>query len=250
MSTFSFISDIHVKTSTDHGAKVLNKFLQNETVLNSKNIYFLGDIFDHLIGEKKDYLEVYKFFFKSVVKLLDKGVRVTYLEGNHDFHFENIFTQFVLSNTKNSSLFHYCKDGGNLSIGSKVYYFCHGDEVDYTNEAFKRWKKVYRSKAFQIFVNKIIPAKLVLYLGEKASSDSKKRGQKKFNIEKARVKYLEGAKKLIDEKKVDGIIAGHTHIPELHSFADGQLYINCGFPQKHNHFIHFDETNFKKVSLD
>ena len=62
-------------------------------------------------------------------------------------------------------------------------------------------------------------------------------------------KYLEGAKALIKEKEVDGVISGHTHIQESHTFANGTLYYNNGYPLKHRCFIVLDDEKINMIDI-
>ena len=63
-------------------------------------------------------------------------------------------------------------------------------------------------------------------------------------------KYINGAHKLILERGVDGIIGGHTHIQEDHTFEDGTRYFNCGHPLSHKNFLSFDGHHFSFISLE
>lgn len=245
---YSFFSDLHIKNIDDEACQIFVNFCNSQNVKDSSHIYLLGDMFDMLIGEHEEYITKYNVFFNEIVKLLDLGKKVTYLEGNHDFHVKKTITKFIEKNSKNSNNFQYLIDGEYLLIGGDKYYFCHGDDVDYFNHSFKRWKKIYTSLPFKILVNFLFPYRLIEYLGHSASNDSKKRGRKKFDYNAAREKYRKGAAALIRELDIKGVIAGHTHIQEIHHF-DNNVYINCGFPKKDMSYIHFNGSEFIKVSL-
>lgn len=245
----SFISDIHIQNEGDAGCRVLSSFLTNPKTQDSDKVIFLGDIFEILIGEHKGFIEDYPSFFNGIVDLVNKGKEVVFIEGNHDFHFEKILTNYVSQNTKNSNLFRYLRDGEEIILNGNKYYYCHGYEVDYHNKYFKRWYKIYSSKLFAFYVSHILTHKLIKKLGDWASKDSKRRGKKKFDRELMKDKYLDGAKDLIREKNLKGVIAGHTHICSFTRFEDGTEYYNNGFPRKDQHFIHFNGNSFEKIDL-
>jgi UDP-2,3-diacylglucosamine hydrolase len=246
----AFFSDLHIKSVNDDASELFLKFCSSTEVIDSDTIFLLGDMFDMLIGEHEEYLIKYNYFFENIVNFLESGKKVVFLEGNHDFHLKKTINKYIKSNTTNYKLFRYLNDGENIVLNNKKYYFCHGDDVDYNNISFKRWKRVYTSIPFQIMVNHIFPYKLLEYLGHSASNDSKKRGRKTFDYHQAREKYINGAKNLIREKSVDGIISGHTHIFEIHTYEDKTQYINCGYPLKDKSYIHFNGIDFIQISLE
>ena len=244
----SFISDIHVETNEEAKGKLLQAFFQNPKVQKSNRIYFLGDIFDALIGEHTEYLEEFSFFFEKIVELLDAGKEVVFIEGNHDFHFENIANKRI-SKSNNKHNFHYLKKGEILHLDNNNYFVCHGYEVDYYNIYFKRWYKVYSSKIFRFIVSYIFTFKFIRNSATKASQNSKKRGGKYFNFKEMEAKYLKGAEQLIIDKDVKGVIAGHTHIKAFHQFENETVYINNGFPLKDKVFTYFDGKKFELCKI-
>jgi len=244
---YSFISDLHINDSDDESALILERFINHEKVSDSNVVVFLGDIFDLLIGEHDPYTQKYSLFFKSIAGFIADGKEVVFVEGNHDFHFEKTIKKYLLTQVQNHQNFHYLREGKILNLNGNKYYYCHGYEVDYYNIHFRRWFKIYTSSIFNFLISKVLTYSLIQRLGAWASQNSKKRGKKTFNYEQMRAKYLEGAKELIREKKVKGVIAGHTHVEEFWTFPDGSIYLNCGFPAKHKHFIHYNGTEFEKV---
>ena len=65
-----------------------------------------------------------------------------------------------------------------------------------------------------MFIDYILPFSFVKKYGSEASKNSKKRGRKKFEYDKAKEKYLVGVNQIFKDHNYDVIIAGHTHIEE------------------------------------
>lgn len=244
----SCISDLHIRKENDKAHNCFKQFVRNSKVQGSNQIFLLGDIFDLMVGNQKQYLNQYKFFFDDLSSLMKSGIKVTYVEGNHDFHLENVFSLFLKKYDLESNLFEYSKDEVCLSFGSKDFIFCHGDIVDDTNESFKKWKSIYRSKPFQILVNILLPYIAVKKIGNKASNDSKKRGSRTFDFENAKKKYIQGATNFLNDKTDTVLVAGHTHIIENIEIGSNH-YINNGFPVKDKKFIYLTETLSELVDL-
>lgn len=245
-----FISDLHIKRPDDLASRIFLEFCHHSHTLHSDKVFLLGDIFDTLIGSHPEYIKKYSFFFEEIEKLLALDKEVIFVEGNHDFHFKGILDKYFAHTPRYSDNFRYLSHGECLMMASKKYFFCHGYEVDYFNKYFKRWHKVYSSEAMKFIANKILTFGLITKLAQWASNDSKKRGQKTFDYSQARAKYLEGAKELIKEKDLAGVIAGHTHIHAAHTFPDGTQYFNCGFPQRDKKFISFKDNRFEMINLE
>jgi UDP-2,3-diacylglucosamine hydrolase len=244
----SCISDLHIRTENDEAHECFKAFINHPKVKESQEVYFLGDIFDMMVGDQQKYLDQYDFFFSSINSLIQNNIKVTYVEGNHDFHLENVFQTFKIKNEINDEMLIYSKDEIKFVHKDKNYILCHGDIVDNMNESFKKWKSIYRSLPFQLFVNKIIPYSIAKKIGDKASSNSKKRNSKSFEYDNSKKLYINGAKEILKNKSHTILVGGHTHILEDIKFHECQ-YINNGFPVSDQKFIHIEENTAKLISL-
>lgn len=246
----AFISDLHIKSVGDTAHKTLNKFFENPLVKECTDIYLLGDIFDLLVGDHHEHILEYKEVFISICEQLDSGKNVFYIQGNHDFRFEKQLLSFIKKNSQYDKNFNFLVEGHIREIDGKRVYICHGDEVDFYNNAFKRWKRVYTSEGFNFFVSRVLSYKALKHIGDWASGNSKSRGSKTFDKELAKQKYIEGAKALISKMQVAGVVSGHTHIEEHKIYKDGTFYINNGFPARDKKFIiSSKEKGFELVSI-
>ncbi len=152
---------------------------------------------------------------------------------------EKLFEHFLDINKLDKRLFEFNSEGKVIEIDEKKYYFCHGDDLDFDNPYYQRWKRVYSSKKFKFFIEKILPYRVLLKLGEKASGNSKKRGKKSFDYSKTQERYRKNALHVIEDKNCDVLIFGHTHIQENQTI-DNKQFINNGFPVKDKSFVHYD----------
>ena len=66
-------------------------FLRHPEVRESDCIILLGDMFDFMMGEHQEYLNIFEKFFRELKKLLAEGKEIHFFEGNHDFHLEGLF---------------------------------------------------------------------------------------------------------------------------------------------------------------
>lgn len=248
MSSIVTISDLHLTRSHKKALKAWKSFLNSDVLKSADTIIFLGDIFDLMVGGKIQYLKQYDFFFVALLNLIKQGKRVIYLEGNHDFHLEKVFAHFQKENNLNGFQIKYYKDEFILNLGQKKILFCHGDIIDSKNESFKKWKNVYRSKYFKLFVNFLLPHFIIDLIGARASRNSKKRSSKYFNYDEFKDLYREGAVSLFEERDCNVIVAGHTHIIDDYHCGDKQ-YINNGFPARDMSCISISDQSVELISL-
>lgn len=225
-------------------------FITHPKTLESERVMFLGDVFDHLTGEHRGYLEKYQDFFEKVSELISNKKHVYFLEGNHDFHFGRTFTSYLKRKLGPASLeyFHYKKKGFELYSNGTKYFFCHGDDLDTENVSYKRWKKIYTSKTFGLFISHILTYKIVETLGDKASNNSREKSAITFDFEKEKSKYRKAAKIFLENNSYDCLIAGHTHIEDSIEW-NGKSYHNIGFPPKSKSFLFIGKDGVERVAL-
>ena len=184
----SFLSDLHIKKPGDEADMLFSLFVTSPEVEDSSHIFLLGDMFDALVGEHRQYFEKYDLFFSSIVEWLEQGKVVKYIEGNHDFHFEKSLKKYLKSKTNKHTNFSYEIKGSSFNFEGTSFYYCHGYEVDYNNKYFKRWYSIYSSKIFKFVISYLVPFFIIELMTKKASEDSKKRGRKAFNYKEAKIK--------------------------------------------------------------
>ena len=246
----SFLSDLHIKCPGDEAEALFTLFATSRQVDESTHVFLLGDMFDALVGEHKQYFEKYSLFFEFIVKWLDQGKVVKYVEGNHDFHFEKSLKRYLKEKTPQYKNFSYEIKGSRIRQQDVDFFYCHGYEVDYHNKYFKRWYAIYSSNLFRFFISYMIPFFLIELMTRKASEDSKKRGRKVFNYAEAKHKYIQGAKEFLEEIESNIIICGHTHIKEAHEFDNKKYYYNCGYPLKDKQFLYLENGNYQFINLE
>jgi UDP-2,3-diacylglucosamine hydrolase len=234
------ISDVHATPGSD-SYKLLLQFLRSPDLDHCDKIFLMGDIFDIMIGSFSDYKIQYKEYFSQLETLIKQGKKIYIFEGNHDFHLKEFYAGI------NSNIVYIVSDL-KLKIKEKELFFTHGDVVDVDNKAYQRWKSIYTSLPFKLFVKYIVPFWFVRAVGDKASRDSKKRGKKHFDPNLYRSRYRNGAEKVLSDTKTDFLVCGHTHIKEDYECRFGR-YINIGFPQIDRTYLLIDDLNISFKSI-
>lgn len=251
--SLAIISDIHIKTPGDDGDKLFQKFLLSSEVQKSQAVFLLGDIFDLMVGNHKEYLESYSVVFGLLEKLISKNIEIYFVEGNHDFHLENLFKMFIRNKKLNSGLVHYYRKGFVFDYEDKKIYFSHGDDIELGNPSYKLYKYFIASRPLKFIANNLMPYHFLSIIGEKASKKSRARNVRKYatpeNQSFIKTSFRQAAEVQWNKLNTDYIICGHSHAKENYLSEKGFRYLNCGFVKKEENFILIDKKEARFINL-
>jgi len=236
------ISDVHVKNPGDKAEELLLKFLEHPLVLKADYVALLGDIFDLMCGPHGIYLEQFQEIFNALDKLQANGVKIIYVEGNHDVHLKKLFEKKWKNNELLLTQTHVLLDDG-----KNRYYLSHGDDHEVDNVSYQRYKKVIFSSPLRFVANYLLPYSLLEFIGRKASQKSRKKGSERFNAELVRARFREGVS--ITNPQANFIIGGHSHVKDDYVLPSGAIYLNNGYALKEQVFIYIDGQDYQFVSL-
>jgi UDP-2,3-diacylglucosamine hydrolase len=242
----SAISDVHIKKSGDQASMLFLKFLDHEFVKDSNYIMLLGDIFDLMCGPHNEYLQEHHLVFSSLKRLMSDGKKVYFFEGNHDLHLEKLFKK-SFQNLPYEIIY----GREEKFIESKKYLFSHGDEYDFQNKSYLWYRNFIQSPPLKFFAEYILPYKVLTFIGEKASSKSRKKGSKIFDEEMVRQKFRAGVEHLESGKGYHFILGGHSHVQDCYQLqveGDG-LYLNNGYALRSKTFIAIENHQHRFENL-
>ena len=250
------LSDVHIKRQSDERSKLFKAFLEHEKTSHAEKIILLGDIFDLMVGDHKEYLELHQEIFDRIVELCEKGKKVYYFEGNHDFHLNKLFQRFKKERSLGDSFEVFCQDIVIDYQGAK-FYLCHGDNIEIENPGYRLYKSLINNRPMNLVANHLMPYPLLQSIGEFASEKSRKRNQARYapgdeeKTSAVREKFRTAANIVCKQhKNLDFILAGHSHVQDNYESSTGTIYINNGFTPMTKTFIHITNTETEFVSLN
>ncbi|MDZ7765477.1 MAG: UDP-2,3-diacylglucosamine diphosphatase [Melioribacteraceae bacterium] len=215
---YFFISDVHLglqsKELEHKKEQKLVSFLQFAS-RNCDELIILGDLFDYWFEYRR---VIQKGFFKTLSaleELSERGVKVHYIIGNHDFMHRDFFAEDI-----GATLYY---NPFTIGLNGKKFFLGHGDGLISNDLGYKILKKVLRNKFLQFLFSLIHPD-----LGIKlASSTSKKsRDYTKTKDYGESDSLFEVAKKKIDHG-ADYVMFGHSHRRRFEKYNQG-YYVNLG----------------------
>ncbi len=213
------ISDLHLATYACKPKKIL-KYLKS---INPQTLVLNGDIIDAWRFTRNYFPKPHLKVVRQIIKMMEKGVRIFYITGNHDEFLRNFAPTEI----------------GNLKIvnqlileldGQKTWIF-HGDIFDNTIHR-KKWLAKFGAalKGFlSLLNNQINQLRRLLGKDEVILYKSIKHRllRDKLNLKANESKILNAA----IQQGYQHVICGHTHVPKDKEIKVDEItfrYLNCG----------------------
>ncbi len=241
------ISDIHIHGGEDPLYVSLLKLMRDELAPGDQ-LVLAGDIFDFLVGPSPAAYRRYPEFFAAVGELGAKGVPITYIEGNHDFHLSGLFSNYphveVVAAEKT------------FRMGNRTLVVAHGDLVDQRDRGYLFLRRVFRSRYVR-FASARLPQSWVDWIGKRASEASRAKTPRlpeDRGVEardRLREIYRNFARAKFDQG-VDAIVLGHCHDLDGQEFEkEGRVgrYLNVGYPRAHRAYVVFIDGRLERRAL-
>lgn len=213
------ISDFHLATHACK-AKALLKYLKS---IQPQTLILNGDIIDSWRFSRNYFPKSHLKVIRQILKMIEKGVQVVYITGNHD----DVFRKFNNTRLGNFSIVNQYE----MKVGGQNIWIFHGDVFDHIihhspwlarfGAAVYGFLTVF-NKLINLFLRSFRKKELILY---KSMKDRiAKRKSVLTNFEKA-------VANAAISKNFDLVICGHTHVPvdkEIQTEKGTVRYINCG----------------------
>lgn len=209
-----WISDLHLG-STGCQIDRLNLFLNS---IKCNKLFLVGDIIDNWIVKKKESLPIeHQKAIQNIEKLANEGTEITYLPGNHDssYRSKKMFYSFPIQDEVTYT-----------TLNNKKYLIFHGDQLDDSMYGNSKYLSILGSWFYEC----CLICRSIIQKNTKKKNTSDFARWLKVNVKNFFAKIQKYDKKLLnylDEKKVDGVICGHSHQPKIKKI-NNKDYLNSG----------------------
>lgn len=237
-----FISDAHLGFNETDVEKEkrgrLYDFLDHlETKGEDTELYLLGDIFDFWF---QWYHVIPRYWFPvlhRLRKLVDAGIKVYFITGNHDFYPGTFLEEEV-----GIECFH---ESHQFERNGKRFFVAHGDGLAKKDRGYRLLKKIIRNPVSIFLYKTFIPADLGMQFAKWTSQSS--RSLVKIEKHSWSEEYYQYARGKFEEG-FDYVVMGHIHFP-LHREEEGtgKTYVNNGDWMTQFTYAHY---NGNKLSLE
>lgn len=216
-----FASDFHL------GAGDLSDTRRREAVIVSwlrgiqsqaSAIYLVGDVFDYWFEYKWTVPKGYVRLFGAIADMVDGGVKVHFLKGNHDMWVYQYFEEEI------GMIVH---DGSVIFEDQGAHFFVdHGDGLGTGDRSYKAMRAILRNPFLQRSYARIHPS-WGLRLMRKMSAKSRERHEE--DGEEIHDQPIRFAEEMIKDRHIDYFIMGHRHQAVDKLLSNGKShYINLG----------------------
>ncbi|HTK82596.1 MAG TPA: UDP-2,3-diacylglucosamine diphosphatase [Bacteroidota bacterium] len=229
MSIVYFISDAHLGLGSHDEERAKETKLLNflEHIRNeASELFIVGDLFDAWFEYRTVVPKGFHRLFAMLDDFTQRGIRVHYLAGNHDYWIRDFFGEHLGMKT-----YH---DAFDITVDGKKIYIHHGDGLASKDTGYRILKGILRSK-INIWLYSWLHPDLGISLARSSSRKSRHYTSTKDYGEHDAMESF--AKKKIDEG-YDMIIMGHRHRPAFVEYKNG-VYINLGDWISHNSYAEF-----------
>ena len=222
-----FISDLHLGNPNCQADKVLEVLRSYEF----DNLFIIGDFIDMTALKRRYYWHPdHSTVIQKILRLSRKGVKVTYLVGNHDFYVRSIIEE---QNIHFGDIL-ICNEYIHETVSGESIYIVHGDCFDgfIRLHPFLYWLGD-KSYEFSVFINKIYN-KIRKMCNMEYWSLSAYLKTKVKNVIKFLAEYKKMSEEKVKEMKCDSIMMGHTHTPQI---INGEYYNTGDFCESCSYII-------------
>jgi UDP-2,3-diacylglucosamine hydrolase len=221
-----FFSDVHItRTSVDRAALTL-RFI-SDYCEDADMVVVLGDLFDFYHGYNGYIYPWYRTVADSLKGLVDRGKRVVFLEGNHEFAMGRYFEDYTGVA---------CVTEMSLDIDGKKVFLAHGD--GFADHSLARLLKRPFFYRIMDLLGPGLTWRVVTLVRPFLSHRNKRYSEVVRDIfrSRARRKLAEG---------YDVVILGHSHIPDILEIGAGpaaKTYLNTGDLATYASFASYDTS--------
>jgi UDP-2,3-diacylglucosamine hydrolase len=132
MNRILLLGDAHLRD----GDPEVDAFLQflGSVPPTTSALYLLGDLFDLWIGAPAFLTSSHRRVVEALAALRNRGLRVSYVEGNRDYHLRPVFLGNPFEDLE--------EDGLEVRFGSRRLFLAHGDRVNREDRPYRLWRSL------------------------------------------------------------------------------------------------------------
>ena len=213
-----FISDAHLGANLpypDHREQALIGFLTHIRE-DADHLFILGDLFDFWVEYRHAIRPDYFNVLYTLKALVQDGIQVHYIAGNHDFALGNFLPGHIGIRVH--------PDSWEMTHGRHRIYLTHGDGLIAADRSYRILKKILRNPVLQSGYRLIHPD---IGVGLASFFSRLSRGRSRHKGPKFGPGHYRQAAWSLTEKGFDMVLMGHTHHPEIFH-RQGKIYCNTG----------------------
>ena len=228
-----FVGDAHFAFGDgDRRKHFLNFIINNKSTLNT--LVIMGDFFDFWFGFRNlsPLIKEYGDILKLLKQLRTDGVKVIYLEGNHEFCMNPYMREKLGIEVYDNFT--------EIDLDGKKVFLAHGDR-SYPTVSHRILTWLLRNRLTYLLISLLGP-RIVIAVARWWSASSRKRSLKESSEVISRLKQF--AQRKLNEG-FDTVILAHTHLPEaitMEKRGGEGYYFNVGNWMRDYSYLRYNEN--------
>jgi UDP-2,3-diacylglucosamine hydrolase len=218
---YVIVSDIHLGAVPESTERAFRDFL-DWVGGHASGLLINGDLFDFWFEYRSVIPRQHFRVLAALTDLVESGVPVTFLGGNHD-----AWTGSVLSEDVGMEI---AAEPLERTIAGRRAMVVHGDGVGEGDLPYRILRKVLRSRAAEWGFRRLHPDTGARIADWASSTEGRVNGERAMEAERSRAAHIEAWARAELERRpeLDLIVAGHAHRPSVVEVSPGRYYLNSG----------------------
>ncbi|MEE2669001.1 MAG: UDP-2,3-diacylglucosamine diphosphatase [Gemmatimonadota bacterium] len=221
-------SDIHLGVAPPETEQAFLRWLDH-TAECASELILNGDIFDFWFEYRSVIPRGHTRVLGALADLVDRGVRVTIMAGNHDWWGGSFFSEEIGLT--------FLQDPVLRDLHGFQTFLAHGDGLGRGDVGYQLLRTLVRSRLTRWLFSWLHPNLGIAIAARVSQTEHSPGGPSK--AEKGRSKILRkwAVGELQQNPTLDLIVCGHTHIPLLEEVEPGRYYANAGDWLRHRSYL-------------
>ena len=212
-----FVADIHLGLALNDPEQREKRFVELLSAIRPEDtlaVYLLGDIWDFWYEYRDVVPRCGARVVSRLIELVDKGVDVFFVEGNHDIWTFSFFEQVGIRKILQPYY---------TQIGGRTFCLGHGDGLGKTRPGYALMLKVFRSKVAQAIFSTIHPT--VAFRLAHGWSGSNRKTHKPYVFKDEQEPLYRYAMEKESLRHADVYVFGHYHVAVDLTLPSGSRFI-------------------------
>ena len=203
------ISDLHLEESRPDITQAFLRFV-DEIEPRADALYILGDFFESWIGDDED-TELQLLIKKRLKDFSDLGKQLYFMHGNRDFLIGDLFAQQTGATI--------LPDPSVIEFNGEPVLLMHGDSLCTGDTGYMKFRKTIRNPSFlEPFLKRSLEERRITAQQLRAMSQANNQSKSMEIMDVTPEEVL----REMAEHKVQTLIHGHTHRPDIHALEVNQ----------------------------
>jgi len=214
------ISDAHLGAAPPASESAFMKFLA-EIPGRSDDLLINGDLFDFWFEYDTVILSRHFRVLRVLADLVDSGVRIRLLGGNHDSWGGRFLSEEIGIELHQGPV--------RMEVGGRRAYVAHGDGLGGGDWGYRALKSVIRSRPASAAFRQLHPdwSARMIRLVSRTESRQNRPDDPESHDRSLRLREM-AVELLAKDPDLDLVVFGHCHQPELLEAEPGRFYLNAG----------------------